>query len=331
MKRTLLYISSLLIIIVTALWAHNQATEWKLTNKIDTIREPGQAKVAVRDGFAYYIARKTMLILDVSDPANVRRVSVSSYDADLEDIALYKDFAVLSSQDKGLLVVDVRAPEEPTLVGTYSETGDVRFLEILIKDDLAYVADYTARTSRDYTIIILDLTDPLQIKKVSAIRPGGHPLAVYGNYLYVKGDYTDGHPVIVDRLSIIDISDNRKPKLVFQSDGFGDVLDAGIQDHYLYIATPEGVVIADVSNPANPVEVGRIKVLAWRLLVQDDFLYYMGFEKVGMVNITDRSRPKAFAASHQVSFATDIAYSMGYVYFAGANENLLYIFEGGER
>ena len=330
MKKALTYISSLLIIIVIALVAYNDATEWKLTNKIDTIREFGQDSVAVRDGVAYYIAGETMLILDVSDPANIRRVSVSSYEADLEDIALYKDFAVVSSEDTGLLVVNIRAPKEPKLVGTYSKTGEVRFFDILIKDDFAYVADYTEKTSRDNTIIILDLTDPSQFKKVSSIVPGGDPLAVYGSYLYVKGNHIDGRSV-VDRLSIIDISDNRKPKLVFQSDGFGDVLDAGIQDHYLYIATPDGVVITDLSNPVNPVEVGRIKVLAWRLLVQDDFLYYMGFEKVGMINVTDISRPKAVAASHQVSYATDIAYNMGYVYFAGANEHLLYILEGGER
>ena len=98
-----------------------------------------------------------------------------------------------------------------------------------------------------------------------------------------------------------------------------------------YHVQPDGIVITDISNPIEPVELGRIKVVARQLLVQDEFIYYMGFEKVGILNITDADRPKPIAANREVRYATNIAYSMNHVYFVGGAQGLLHIFEGGER
>lgn len=329
MKRTLIYVSGLLIISI-ALFAYKNVYDWKLINKVDTIRELGQGNIVVRDGLAYYISGKTLLILDVSDPSNVNKIGISSYEAELQDIALYKDFAILSSSDMGLLIVNIHSPEEPELVGKYPETGNARYFDILIQDDFAYVADYTAKSSYDNKTIILDLTDPLQVKRVSYIASGGRPLAFYDNYLYTKGAPFRAQSS-VDWLNIVDISDKNKPKIVFHSDSLGDVLDAKVQDHCLYIATSNRVVIADLSNPANPVQVGRINVVARQIFVQSDFFYYMGFERVGIMNIADISSPKAIATSRRVRYATNITYSNGYVYFVGGTGWPLYIFEGGER
>lgn len=326
--RKLKYVLGILVVAI-ALFIYIHVPEWELINKFDAIQHPGQHNVVARDSYAYYIAENEMVILEVSDPTNVEIVSTYSNEVRLTDIALYEDFAVLSSLDTGLLMVNISNPEVPELAGIYPKTGDARFSDILVNDGFAFVDDRTNQSIYNQ-ITILDITDPTQIREVSHITDGGKPLAVRGNYLYAKGEHVEDSSV-VEWLNIIDISDIKEPKLMFHSNSFGTVLDAEIKDHYLYIGTPDDIVITDISNPTAPVEVSRIKATARELLVQGDFIYYMSFSRVGMLDITDAGKPILIAINREVQYTTDMAYSTNHVYFVGGSPGLLYVFEGGGK
>ncbi len=304
--------------------------QWKPISKFDVPRDLGQQKIVVREGYAYHISGKTMRILDVSDSGSVETVGIYSGDIDLDNIALSDHFAIVTSLDAGLIIIDIRNIEKPELHAIYPESRDSRFHDILIKDDYAFVADFSEVSIGEQKLTILDISEPTIIREIAQIPNGGKPLAIQDNYVYAKGEHLEDTSS-VDWLNIIDISDIRKPKLVLHTNSFGAVLDADIQNNYLYIATDEGLVISDISNPVTPIELSRENVVARQFFIQDSFVYYMGFQRVGMIDVLKVNNPKLVGISREIRYATDIAYGDGYVYFVGDSFGMLYIFEGGTR
>ena len=110
---------------------------------------------------------------------------------------------------------------------------------------------------------------------------------VQGKYAYVGSDKAAG-----PAFTIVDISNITSP-LVVSSVGAGRFYDLAVQGKYAYVGTYGGnsIIVYDISNPANPVQVGKIALggNTGNVYVQGRYAYITSNEPV--LNIVDISNP----------------------------------------
>ena len=233
-----------------------------------------------------------MSIIDISDPANPVEVGYlqddsrggnGTYMSLPYNIFVRGDYAYFPSwAEDALTIIDVSDPANPTEVGfirDYRQPGGTAerldgasFVEVA--GNYAYVT-----TDKDWGLTIINISDPTNPFEVGHIQDeekGGTaegmrimaPVFVSGEYAYV-GSLAD------DAISIIDISDPSNPVQV------GVIYDdespqEGITPNARCIDLPVGIYVSgdyayigsrhdsalsilDISDPANPIEVGCIQ------------------------------------------------------------------------
>ena len=176
-------------------------------------------------GLAFISSGATVLVLDVSDPANPSMISSIA----LPDIAkkMFRSGNILYVADfleGGLVIIDTSDPLNLFVVGTYDTTGHYLSqsgtLDVFVSDGYAYIAD------GDRGLVILDvgeLTAPTQ--KGSLEIPGeAQGVFVSGCYAYIAcGD---------EGLRIVDVSDPAYPFEIGFFDSPGSSLNVFVSGGY---------------------------------------------------------------------------------------------------
>jgi hypothetical protein len=157
-----------------------------------------------------------------------------------------------------LLVIDMRDPQRPAIVGRYQFTGRVGpyVVDIEIQPPLAYVATNERFTSCciESMVNLLDITQPT--RPVLRDRRGGigvNDLAVADQRVYVAGIHWI---YSAPDLAIYDVvnGSNLAPRGTFGGDGSTAVAVIGST---VYLADDElGIHVVDVSNPDQPMHLG---------------------------------------------------------------------------
>jgi hypothetical protein len=207
---------------------------------------------AVAGGHAYIVSGPYLLVLDTSSPAAPRQVSSStilfapSGVATAGDHVLVSDgFCEFGQCGSHLRTLDVSDLAEPRETGAL-ELGDL-VVDVAIADGLAYVVSWESGLS------IVDLTDPANPQPLGTFdTPGSiENVALSGEHAFVTGGGENG-------LLVLDLTDPTAP----WSAGALPMLFAGavaLADGYAYVPVwVEGLRVADVRDPANPVEVGAL-------------------------------------------------------------------------
>ena len=150
-----------------------------------------------------------------------------------------------------------------------------------------------------------DAPDSLNVERVGEIvlispPEGDHPLDSDGTDLYLAGD----HALMGDFrgiVHIVDISDPANMRKVAEVRTPGPALDIKIAGDLAVIGVQEvgsslGLLILDISDPANPVELSRFDQESWEgvhnLFIHGDRLYLAHVVKPGL-SIVDISDPTA--------------------------------------
>ncbi|MBI2924511.1 MAG: hypothetical protein HYY24_02270 [Verrucomicrobia bacterium] len=215
--------------------------------------------VAGTRAYAADFSARGLAVIDVSDPTQPRRIG--GYFGCTQDVAASGDYVYLADCD-GLLVLDVSAAANPTRVSELDTGGDAG--AIAVSGQYAYVADWKAGLQ------VIDVANPSAPKRVSGYGTAGwvRNVAVSGRYAYVAapgdGDYLEGFPG--EGLVVLDVSDPATPQLVGRYDSTGDATDVTVAGNYAYLidlepsfsegGAGEGLVVIDISDPANPRRVG---------------------------------------------------------------------------
>jgi hypothetical protein len=115
-------------------------------------------------------------VLDVSDPANPRRLG--GYVTTACGVAVSGDYAYVADAGMGLQVIDVSSPANPRRVGGYVTSGSAQ--GVVVSGNYAYVADYTAGLQ------VIDVSNPANPQMVGGYDTSGEArgVAVSGNYAY---------------------------------------------------------------------------------------------------------------------------------------------------
>ena len=254
----------------------------------------------------------------------------------------------------GLQIVDISSPTLPIKLGSY--VGGYCVWETAVDGKYAYVADVR---SRGGSLMIMDISDPTSPSLVSfwSLIPGlvgvSH-VAVTGTHAYVApGHWGEG-------LIVLDVSNPTTPTLVgeypvsefvedilvddnriYLADSYSlHILDritmneigfypaperlssVAVQGEYAYVASQHGdLYIVDISDPANPTEIGSYDIPAGYyqvdIAVVGKYLYFpAGSNGVRILDISTPAVPTEVAFYDTPGAAYSVTADGNYAYVA---------------
>jgi len=268
-------------------------------HKVDDVG-PCMAAEVVADRL-YAIGRGELYVLDTKNPEQPKLLGSLDGLGTTRQLVVRNGIAYITARQDGLWLVDVSEPARPTLLSHYDSvemaTG------IWVSGNLAFLA------TRCYGVEIVDVSDPRQVKHVSTLKTGeAQSCWARDGVLYI-GDWAP------KRLLVADVSDPRRPALVAEAplDGYGD--GGCLSGKYCFAATGHhsrtrdkeqahgrghGLEIYDVSQPAQPAFVSRVKFPALYSIFQDMWSARVGgghcvvadtYNGLFVVDVRDVARP----------------------------------------
>ncbi len=196
------------------------------------------------------------------------------------DIFVTNGLAFLAQGSSGLAILDVSNPGSPVMLGGYNTPGDA--LAVQVSGGLAFVADGSAGLQ------ILSVTNPSNpIRLGSYDTPGkAQDVFVRSNLAFVA----DGSAGLL----ILKVENPALPSLV---GGFSTNLNAKsvcLGSNFLCIGSSSsspGICLLDISDPALPVELGRVPTSWYALAARDTSVFVASRDGLKVYDVRDPARP----------------------------------------
>ncbi len=185
---------------------------------------------------------------------------------------------------KGLFIVDLSDPGDPTGIGEYTTRGYAQALDLV--GDIAYVA------SRGNGIVLIDVSDPARPSELSLFDTGGSSRDV---------EVVDGIAYVADQrggVQFIDVSDPENPELVgtWMTRGFAEQIEVDANRQLAAVATGDaGVELLDVSDPGNPSLRAWIETAGEArdvVLLHSIGYVALGYRGLAVFDLEDPSNPR---------------------------------------
>jgi hypothetical protein len=272
------------------------------------------AGIVVTNNYAYLASGAAgLLVIDVADPQNPRRVGGCDTIGYAYGIAVADHYAYVAAGTSGLKIIDISKPESPLLVGGQATRG--------LANGVAVTGHYAYVSGSD-GLDVLDIGDP-----ANALLLGGNDfmaaksIDVLGNYAFVSSGPAG--------LTVLDISDPTSPWLANQyyHEGtvFFSVLEAALKGNYAYAAGGgDGLVVFDIDDPENPVRAGGCQTLGYaRHIAVSGNYAYMANSGAGLqvIDIVDPRNPLR-AGRYSNMDAQGVAVAGMYAYVPNATGGL---------
>ncbi len=217
--------------------------------------DPGYA--AVYGTLALVAEDNTLFLIDVSDPAALSTVRQIQFSQPILDSALEGDTLYIGVYGEGIWSLDLTAPydADPSKVdGLAAYITDVSTFDGLLFALEEHYESGVGTTRRLHVIDIGDAATPAyqgavdipgSVNDLLAVGPYAFLQSYYGTALYIVDATDKAAPVLCDPYTL--------PEYTFAGSVFG--YDAP----YLYVGLVDSLTaILDVSNPAEPLELGTI-------------------------------------------------------------------------
>ena len=305
--------------------------------------------VAVQDNYAYVGVGLRMVVIDVSNPADVREVGATApFEWHVEDVAVSGTTAYVGAGGF-LYILDISSPAHPTVLGVYETPGYVegvaisgRYaylangpagLRILDVADpvhpvevgsaygLNYVFDVVVKGQFVYLaaagagLLVVDISDPAHAREAGSLDTPGYAygLAVSGNTAYIADGW--------EGLRVVDVSDPKQPSEVASYDTPGWAMDVVAEGARLYIADAfGGLRVVDASQRAKPTELGTYEIANGdaQSLAASGGLVFVADRNLGLhlVDVSTPAQPRRVGLYGPVGFADGVAVTGKYAYVA---------------
>lgn len=220
-------------------------------------------------------------IIDISDPTSPTKIGEYK-DRRAHAITLVKNLA-FPSGTRNMDIIDISDPKAPKIIGTFTAHAVIHDVQIL--NDRVYLA-----TGRGKGVQIVDISDPTNPYEVSSLTD---PETDYSHEtipsstgkLVVMSDETFETSSAGGELTFIDTSDEKTPRIM--SKFFVDVTGypPGLYSAHNFQIDGDKIITAwysagtrviDISDPANPVEIGHYVpegALTWEALTHSGYIY----------------------------------------------------------
>jgi hypothetical protein len=229
-----------------------------LQNQIKRIQAAGDTVYVVLEVRNSDEMKIGLQIIDITDPANPSEQGFYRPEFLAVDAVVIGGVAHVVGRENRWDVVDVSNPNSPTKIGAIREedtTWGCMGTNIIINGvkeagGYLYLSSASCRYARDF-VIIYDTSNPLNPVWIRSHSGGFLDVAYRDNYAYMLA--SSGGTF----LRILDVSDQSKPGIVgdLSISRQGYSLRAGrviMIDHYVYLASSEGLYIIDVIDRFQP-------------------------------------------------------------------------------
>jgi hypothetical protein len=229
--------------------------------RISSINLDGAIDIAVQGDLAYVANGDNLIIVDVSDPANLVPLGMQPSEFTV-CVAVADTIAVVGDHNK-LRVVDVSDPTAPTLVGIATMIGASPW-SVAISGQYAFSADFLQSQLR--VVDISNPAAPFQVTHIGACT-SGFGVDVNNNQAYVS--------TRCGGLAIFEVSSPSTPSLLGGFDAGWDGHGVVVRDDVAYLLCSYYFLYAiDVSNPSTPAQLSVVDDLGgYDLASQGDCLY----------------------------------------------------------
>jgi len=229
--------------------------------------------VAVEGNRAFIIGRGKLHVADIGVPAEPKIVGSLAGLGNTRQIKLCNGIGYVTSREDGVFIVDVREPGKPALLCHYDA------IEVATGIDVAGEVMFVA--CRLHGVELVDVSNPRKPRHLSTTRTGeAQSVCVRNGFAYVGVWGTL-------ELVVVDVRNPREPKIVARCplDGYGD--GVAVRGNYCFVATGHhsrapravesdpgfgrghGLEIFDITNPAKPVFISRVKLPRFYALGND--------------------------------------------------------------
>lgn len=269
--------------------------------------------LTVDNGYTYLVGGNEMLILDVTNSQNIKKVAkVTLTGTGPTHIVVQNNYAYVIESLGGLNIIDIQNRATPKIIKVLPfESHTIGFR---IQGNHAYIGRVSTVTStaqgysQTSTFEIVDISNPAAAKVVGSLQIPTNikGLDLEGNFAYIIGTYPY-------RLVPIDISSPTNPKLVNVAEsivGSTDLQDVVVEDNYAFLADGSlGLKIVDVSNTANPKHIADLdlKGRAFNVYKSGNKLYLAVEQKY--FNVADVQNPQAPQPTFSEAFTASYKYT----------------------
>ena len=300
--------------------------------------------VAIEAGHAFAIGGGKLHILDIRQPSEPVVVGNLPGLGSVRQILVRDGIVYISSRQDGLFIVDAKDPRAPKRLNHFDT---VEFATgLAISGEVLFVA------CRHYGVELIDISNPAAPRHLSTVRTGeAQSVVARDGYLYT-GVWASSEVVTVD------VRDPLNPTITARTplDGYGDGVD--VEGDLLYVATGHhsgetprkqpgdpgfgrghGLELLDISDPANPRWISRVKFPPlyeigndmWGVTVANDHAFVADtYNGLFVVNVADPTSPRViahrqlpFVESRDVhSFVGGLAVSDDRIFLAGGYSDL---------
>ncbi|MEO0022959.1 MAG: hypothetical protein ABIJ93_03780 [candidate division WOR-3 bacterium] len=195
--------------------------------------------IAVADSYVFTAPRYNgIMIYDAADPHQPRLCTHYAPEKRVKDILIHDTIAyVACNTAPGLMVLNVRDPENPELIATLDTPAG----RLLLKDSLLFIGG-----NRLLIVNVADPANPVIISRIPRQRNQDFAgCAVYGNLL-VTAEQDAG-------MRTFDISSPANPVFLGKCDTTASLERVEIRYPYAFFSGGYGLLVFDISDPANPV------------------------------------------------------------------------------
>lgn len=234
-------------------------------------------------------------VVDVSNP--IRPKVVGDFPISGYDLQIAGHFAYVVNQN-GLHILDISDPVNAVEVGYYQKPQEFLDRDTICQVDIGHLAvdEHYAYMTTCAGLRVIDIGAPTNPKEVK-LHPfdpfiGAGAVAVKNGYIYMawKKNPRDGMPCSKpdcwDRgmmiLKIMPSGDLVETGNYLSPIKHSSVSDIAIDSHYAYLALGDsGVKVIDISNPAQPIEVGYFDSpgFANSVTIVDGLVYLADFDQ----------------------------------------------------
>lgn len=284
--------------------------------------------IFVKGDYAYLLADVDLRIIDISNPSNPFRVGI--YD-DTGGNSVFIDasgnYAYVAAGEKGLWVVDISRPSNPTLAVNFDNLDNALGIHVDSHNNYAYIADFTGGLK------VLDISIPSSPSLKGSHENTGpvqtERVHVNGNYAYILDRYNKYQfkDYYITRLYVVDISNPSDPLIVgsYEREDYTPlkVLAVG---HYVYLIYQlvVGLEILDVSDPTSPTLVGTYQ-MSGRVSgidVDGQYAYVTSNDRLLVLDVSNPSTITRAGVYETDGDAKDVDVSGNYAYVADRKKGL---------
>lgn len=194
-------------------------------------------------------------VINVADPSAPTEVGAYDTPGNAQGVAAAGNYVYIADGNAGLHVIDVTDPANPTPVGLYDSPGDAN--DVTLSGSYAYLADGSSGV-QIVNISTPSAPNPVGTYSITALNSYAYDLVVAGGIAYVAaGDYAG--------VCIGDISTPASPTHLGCYNTPGDAKSVALAaggGHAFVADGDSGLRAVNVTDPANPTEVGKYELFA---------------------------------------------------------------------